>query len=304
MGRCRLLLCEWFSAQASDHELCGEGAAIRDALLAELRLLSGLSIAVVIPFGATVPAGAEALQAPAEGALPEFIAMMARQFDLSLIVAPESGGLLASFARVVEEARWLGCTPAAVEIASSKQETVRVLREADISTPVSIDDSTKWVVKPDDGAGGLGVQVHDSLVEAERDFSSRSARGERPTLERWVQGEARSLTLLVGGGETRLLSVNRQRITRDDHGRVAFLGVDSAVLPLTPALADLAARIHWALPGLRGLVGIDYVEHPRHGAVVIEINPRPTSAYVGLAERLGWSPLSEWLGLHLREFPI
>jgi predicted ATP-grasp superfamily ATP-dependent carboligase len=42
-----------------------------------------------------------------------------------------------------------------------------------------------------------------------------------------------------------------------------------------------------ALPGLRGFVGIDVVWHPQRGPVVIEVNPRLTVAYAGLAATRG-----------------
>jgi predicted ATP-grasp superfamily ATP-dependent carboligase len=60
-------------------------------------------------------------------------------------------------------------------------------------------------------------------------------------------------------------------------------------LPLNPELhaaaADLAGRAVEAVPGLRGYVGVDLLllNHPpgRIG-LVIEINPRLTTSYVGL----------------------
>jgi predicted ATP-grasp superfamily ATP-dependent carboligase len=42
-----------------------------------------------------------------------------------------------------------------------------------------------------------------------------------------------------------------------------------------------------ALPGLRGFVGIDLIWNEERGPVLIEVNPRVTTAYVGLSRRLG-----------------
>jgi predicted ATP-grasp superfamily ATP-dependent carboligase len=52
------------------------------------------------------------------------------------------------------------------------------------------------------------------------------------------------------------------------------------------AVAEAVGR---AVPGLRGYVGIDLIDTVA-GAVVIEINPRLTTAYVGLRESLSRNP--------------
>jgi len=58
----------------------------------------------------------------------------------------------------------------------------------------------------------------------------------------------------------------------------------------------VAAQIAAALPDLWGHVGADLVE-TRKGPVVIEINPRLTTSYVGLRDALGINPAG--LVLHL-----
>jgi predicted ATP-grasp superfamily ATP-dependent carboligase len=55
-----------------------------------------------------------------------------------------------------------------------------------------------------------------------------------------------------------------------------------------------------AVPGLSGFAGIDLVWHPRHGAVVIEVNPRVTCAYVGLSAALGRNLAAELLADRFR----
>jgi predicted ATP-grasp superfamily ATP-dependent carboligase len=62
------------------------------------------------------------------------------------------------------------------------------------------------------------------------------------------------------------------------------LGVDEE---RAAPLRRLARDVVLALPGLRGCVGIDLVWHAQRGPVLIEVNPRLTSAFVGLSPRLG-----------------
>jgi len=60
----------------------------------------------------------------------------------------------------------------------------------------------------------------------------------------------------------------------------------------------IAPAVHRALPGLRGFVGIDVVWHARRGPVAIEVNPRVTSAYVGLSGTLRRNLAADVLALH------
>ena len=62
-----------------------------------------------------------------------------------------------------------------------------------------------------------------------------------------------------------------------------YAGVDTGVEPVTSALRDLAERCAAAVPGLAGFVGLDLVRQPDGRLCIIEINPRLTCAYAGLA---------------------
>ena len=108
--------------------------------------------------------------------------------------------------------------------------------------------------------------------------------------EAWVDGEPLSLSLHCTRAGAELLSINRQRIHTDAHGVLMFGGVEINVLPLAGvqgrALQRVADAVARAIPGLRGFVGIDLVWHAQQGAVVIEVNPRLTCAYVGLSAAL------------------
>jgi predicted ATP-grasp superfamily ATP-dependent carboligase len=74
-----------------------------------------------------------------------------------------------------------------------------------------------------------------------------------------------------------------------------------ALDPRRAPLAQLAARVAAAMPGLRGFVGIDIVWPTRGTPVVIEVNPRLTCAFVGLSQRLGRCLAAEMLALQRLE---
>ncbi|MDE2504060.1 MAG: ATP-grasp domain-containing protein, partial [Burkholderiales bacterium] len=229
-------------------------------------------------------------------------ARAAAAHDAAWVIAPETGAVLSALRRGVDACggRWIGCDAAAIRIASSKRATLRHLAAAGIATPLDFEtdaEVARWVAKPDDGAGAIATRVHAGREAALADAAARDRSGPGCAVEPWIEGETLSLSLLCRRGRARLLSVNRQRIEIDAGGSVAWAGVELDVMaahdPRRLRLQELAGRIAAGLPGLGGYVGIDLVWHARRGPVVIEINPRVTSAYVGLAAALGRSIAAE-----------
>jgi tyramine---L-glutamate ligase len=276
-------------------ELQAQGTAMRDAMLADLCALPGVRVACVVG-DASRPhvAGAEPLPARPDEPHAELLRRAAQEGASIWAVAPETAGALEALARAVPAARWLGCTPAAIGLAASKRATCRHLAARGIAVPQAPPHAPgAWVVKPDDGAGATDTRRHASLAAAQADMQQRRHRGLSCTLEPWIDGEALSLSLCCRDGEAQLLSINRQQIEVDASGTVHFLGVQAAAIALDgergTRLAALAAEVSRALPGLRGFVGIDLVWHAQRGPVVIEVNPRLTTAYVGLSGRLGFN---------------
>jgi predicted ATP-grasp superfamily ATP-dependent carboligase len=223
-----------------------------------------------------------------------FVSRMAAAHDLSWIVAPDTGGELVRLHAAVGADRWIGCDAAALRCASSKRATLAVLAAAGVPTPLDGAESHRgrWLVKPDDGAGCLATRVHAHRAAAQLAVAQAQARGDALVLEPFVEGEALSVSLVVGADLATAVSFNRQRIEIDAAGRLHDLGVragalDAAGDPRIARLEALAAATVRALPGLAGFVGIDMVWNEERGAVVIEVNPRVTCAYVGLSGKLG-----------------
>ena len=121
------------------------------------------------------------------------------------------------------------------------------------------------------------------------------------TCEPFVDGAALSICrCCVGAGWPQALSFNRQRIEIDVDGVVRFArrrrprSFDASD-PRGLLLHLLAPISSARCPGLRGFVGIDLVWHRGAARCVIEINPRVTSAYVGLSQRLRPQPGRRYL---------
>jgi predicted ATP-grasp superfamily ATP-dependent carboligase len=297
-----------------------EGRLTRDALLADLHELDGVGVTVAVSRFETVPNLADPRRAyrkaAAGEAMTHFVARVAREHDYAWIIAPECDGLLLRMYDAVGATRWLGCAKEAVRLASSKSATAACLAAHDIATTPSLEPEQaeprpggRWVVKPDDGAGGLDAFVFDRLAEACAEYDARAAAGRNPVLQEWVDGEALSLSLIGHADGVELISINRQQITllesaaagRNPH-IVEFDGVAVDQIARDSErgreLAGLAQRVAKALPGLRGFVGIDVVWHPQRGPVVIEVNPRLTVAYAGLSAALGRNLARDLLTAH------
>lgn len=265
-------------AQGADG-LKAEGRAMREALADEIRGLPGWQLSVA----ATEPGPDHVLPQPVEAPV-DFVHRQALLHDGVWVIAPETEGWLARLqAAVPAGVGWLGCSAEAIALTSSKRATVEVLAAAGVPVPrAGLDAASRWVSKPDDGAGSVATRVHTGPIMA-------SLPGWHH--EPWVAGEALSLSLLCHARETELLSVNRQPVQLLADGVVQVDLPVPHVLPHDdprwPRLATLAQAVARALPGLRGFVGIDLAWHPEAGPVVIEVNPRVTSAIVGLSAALG-----------------
>jgi predicted ATP-grasp superfamily ATP-dependent carboligase len=282
-------------AGTSGGALMAMGRAMRDAIATDLLLLKDYDVSVAAgDLRLTVPEPAQAV-APRQGESAfDFVARQADAHHWVWVVAPESGGLLSQFQRRIDPARWLGCDAPSTAVAAGKRSTLACLANVGVSTPLAFEHApevTRWVVKPDDGAGAVDTRVHASQEAALANATRRSRRGGAWVIEPWVEGEALSLSLMFNAGRCELLSINRQHLLIDAEGVLSYEGVDVNVVPPSDpraaTLAAWAARIGHSVPGLQGFVGIDLVWHAQRGPVAIEINPRVTCAYVGLSRALG-----------------
>ena len=211
------------------------------------------------------------------------------------LVAPEMDRCLERLAKRVERCgkALFGPGSEAIRRVSDKAALARSLGSAGVSYPATIsltrhgDPATAArclgypvVVKPRRGAGCCGVSLARNDRELRRSAALARAANEAILLQRYVPGVTASVSLLAGGGRAVALAVNRQQISHAN--QFAYRG---GITPFDHPLSDLArqtaVRAVESLPGLRGYVGVDLVL-TKTDAVVIEINPRLTTAYLGV----------------------
>jgi predicted ATP-grasp superfamily ATP-dependent carboligase len=286
-----------FAGRAVPAGLGREGRAMRDALVADLAALGRYRIVTSIdrrfPMR-RVPAGVEVVTLGQGRAA--FGTLLAGA-DAAWIIAPETGGCLERLVASAEAAGVpvLGSASHAIGRAGDKAALVRRLEKHGIRHPPtrvarSLGECRRaaqelglpLVVKPARGAGSEGVTlVTSSRRLPEAVALARRAGGPGPLLvQRYCPGVAASVSLLSSGRRAVVLGVNAQRVNRSSG--FAYRG---GVTPLVHRLAKRAAATALAtcrtLPGLKGYIGVDLVLTESE-AIVIEVNPRLTTAYLGL----------------------
>ena len=299
--------------------LAREGAAMRTALVSDLAAIGGHQIVTTADprFPSRPPPGVEVVTLPrpeAAGAARPPDRVRRRRVaggarDESLPRA--AGGEVERKGKAL-----LGSGAAAIRRASDKAAPARSAgpRTAcppEDARPLGRASTPSWstaareigypvVVKPARGAGCGGVCLARNARELRHavDDGPASARATGPTAaQRYVRGVAASVSLLADGRRAVALTVNAQsvRASRPFSYRGGTTPLDH---PLREAAVDAASRTCQALPGLRGYVGVDLVLTESE-AVVIEVNPRLTTAYLGRRARA-----SEETSRHWRSTPV
>lgn len=280
-----------------------EGSAMRRALAGDFAAVDGVRVVMTLDARLPDEPGPWSTARIGPGDSVDTLPHLATRADATVAVAPESDGVLKELARSIGRrtgARWLGCSPDAIDLTGDKASLARHLRHHGIEHPSSLRVRPRdglppgatypAVLKPIDGAGAV-----DTLYVASADDPILSTFG--PVvglLQPFLRGEPRSATFLVGPDRARLVGVSQMDIERDG-GRFVYKG--GTILPESLPDDHPARRAVGCVPGLRGLVGVDYMAAPKTGrAVVLEINPRPTTSVVGLVRALGPGRLaSAWL---------
>ncbi len=244
----------------------------------------------------TLPAG-ELVIAPHDRH-EEIYGSLLKRCDAVLIIAPETGGVLAALTKEAKMAGIpvLGSSVSAIAKAGNKAACHRIFHKAKMPTPethsvtfssaggVAQKMGCPLVVKPIDGVGSEGIFLVDrlsDLVQALIMVRCVSSR-DQILLQSFASGIHVSVSLLTNGDQCLPLSLNRQLI--DVGSPFKYLG---SQVPFHHAAGtramDLACSAVHLIPGLKGYVGVDLVLTD-DSAQIIEINPRLTTSYIGLRQ--------------------
>jgi tyramine---L-glutamate ligase len=239
---------------------------------------------------------------------------IALQSDRTIVIAPE---LDYSLQRIVETIRLAGAKVIApssdfLNATSDKLEFARLLHQANVPHPTTqslvefrIRDCREQkfphelplAMKRRDGAGCSEMKYFHGrtrLVEWLSGLEANSINDKEWIVQQWRPGTAASMAL-VAGGEWKLVGAMRQEIALEysieskasGYADVSYQGGSGPIQDVPEqVLEKLASQVRNAIPGAAlGWLGIDFVipnqDCEVRDLVVIEVNPRLTTSYLG-----------------------
>ncbi len=298
----RILVFEYITGgglvgQALPASLVAEGGMMLQTLIAELKCLDDIRLYVPLDERCVRPLTLTEREIVKVGPDCDIFALLRDllvDVDLFWLIAPESDGILLNLAQlaIAANAEVLLSNPATLAICADKFATYQALVKRAIpivETRVlgqgadGLDDNV--VVKIADGVGCLdSFQVNAEQVPA---AVAELNDPQRYVLQPYISGQAASLSCLFKHGQAWLICYNHQQIVLEQ-GRFSLRGcLVNVQTDKLDFYRNLINEIAEAMPGLWGYVGIDIIESAELGSLVLEINPRLTSSYVGIRQATG-----------------
>ncbi len=288
--------------------ICGGGMAdqaLPDSLVAEARLmLQALidqlkdldTIQLLIPLDkrcnlVVLPANADIIWID-EQSPKNYLSDLIAQADAVWPLAPESQGLLADIAQQVldQNKQLLLSSPTTVKLCSDKLATYHTLIAEQIPCVETLalnqnspNQFPVSVLKPMDGLGCEGSVVVDNPQQ----FQQLKSELTHYIVQPYIAGQAVSLSCLFKQGQGWLLTCNQQHIQlkqQQFHLSACMVNVPNRYPEFYQNLLDKIAK---ALPELWGYIGIDLIETVEQGPLLLEINPRLTTSFVGIYPATG-----------------
>jgi len=223
--------------------------------------------------------------------------------DAVLIIAPESEDILFDLTLMAEQADCyvFGCSSKSVKSASSKLQTSKLLGKNNILCIETVlfkdetipDSESGWVIKPDDGVGAEDCYFcvdREDLKQLRKTINT-----EHFIIQKYLAGIPASLSMICYQGQTQLLACNKQKFCFNN-GKGELKGlVVNGLQEHWVQFKMIAQKIAKADKDLSGYIGVDLiVPEDRAGSgsmpVVLEINPRLTTSYVGLRQSISLNP--------------
>ncbi|MFQ6086491.1 MAG: ATP-grasp domain-containing protein [Candidatus Bathyarchaeia archaeon] len=241
--------------------------------------------------------------------------------DAVYVIAPESGQTLQKLVELVETSGGLSLNSQidAIKNASNKMTTYEVLKERRLMVPetvmISIHEDVKHVkhvikelgfplvFKPVDGVGccGLSVVKDESHVVAAVKKIAKESLSEHFVAQKLIEGISVSASLISTGEKALPITLNKQMVTlASPYEKSSYNG---GIVPFGHVLEKEALKAAQtaveSISGLRGYVGVD-MALTRNGPVVIEVNPRLTTSYIGLRKAVNFNPAQAIIDAVLR----
>ena len=233
-----------------------------------------------------------------EGYLETFLSLV-QATDATLLIAPETDGILAKLTRLVEKEGklLLGSTAESIELTGDKLSTYKRFEALGIPFPKTQEANfgenllekvkvldLPLILKPVDGAGCSGVFFLRRIEDIPSTLAqlAQETRHNRFLIQEYIAGIHASVSVISNGIHAVPLTLNAQFI-EESHRLIYKGGLVPLPHPLKQEVFHLVRNLPTWIKGLQGYLGVDLVlteDRP----VFIEINPRLTTSYVGIRQ--------------------
>jgi predicted ATP-grasp superfamily ATP-dependent carboligase len=231
--------------------------------------------------------------------------------DAVYVIAPESGQVLEKLVENIEVSgsTSLNCEADAIRQVSNKMTAYETLKRMGLKVPetVLVDihekaDNIKrltkelgypLVFKPLDGVscGGLSLVKDDDNIAGAVKKVARESTSRQFIAQKVIRGKAASACVISTGDKAVAVTLNRQLVTLaspDEESRY-YGGAVPFDHSLEKEALRAAERAVESVSGLKGYVGVDMIL-TKEETIVLEVNPRLTTSYVGLRRVVNFNP--------------
>lgn len=243
----------------------------------------------------------QVLDAVEEEAKRETLALILKDCEAAIVVAPEVNQQLQDLCQLIHDSGCisLNADVEAVALCADKLELSLHLQCQNVKTiptyptlSAAIEahpECDRFVRKPRFGVGSMEIQLLSSsmidhhLVDTTEMISQPYLPGISCSI-----GCFRSRRT----GQLMMLPVARQHLSQDGHFRYEG-GESPVVVPLLNRVHTMAKQVVEAVPGLYGYFGIDFLIDEDGCPVLVEVNPRLTTSFVGY-RKMTSTPLAQF----------
>lgn len=211
------------------------------------------------------------------------------EHDYFLIIAPETNNLLYQITKILENKNLnnIGCSSICIKKTANKwllhnnlKNTSIKLAESYLIGENELDLDRKFfpaVIKTKYSAGS-----ELKIVKSKKDFKNLNIKDYKgQIIQKIINGIPGSLSIAANSKKMKILSFNKQIINPDNF---SYLGsIINYKFPEDKKINQLAKIIKQKYPNLNGYFGIDFIFNEKE-VYLLEINPRITSSYIGLAK--------------------
>lgn len=296
----KIFVCEFITAGGFNHanlpkSLLNEAAMMRDALLDDLAQLD-YNITITLDSRLNPPKTCDhCVLVESQDDVWTIWEALIQMADAVWIIAPETNDYLKKLTNLVTKNNviTLGCGPLAINVFSSKLATFLICEHAGIHTiptypfinlPVI---NNMCLAKPDDGAGCDDILCFDNSNELSN-WLVQNNKQKSHVIQPYIDGISASISCVMHAGTAFVLSCNEQLVTCIQN-QLGFNGIVLNAMQTYWAQFDrLAQQVARLLPDLHGYVGIDVIV-TNNDVLLVEVNPRLTTAFVGLHQATGFN---------------